>query len=316
VGDRRFDPIFERVRDAQDRVAEIHALSDDEVIAALGGATRHNDPLLANVLATEAQNRAQRSNELTAALGEGIIVMDKEWHVTMQNPAAERMLGWESEEFVGQDPHDLIHPFCNTPDECHLGAVPPPDFFHQNDDGLVMRKDGRTIRVAYTITPMLRAGEVDGGVLILRDSSERKRQEEKASEQQDRLEMILETLSEGIMTMDLTGRITYANAAAEKILGRAARDITERSYFDPTWNFTTPGGDVLSVTALPFMKAISTGESTLNARLGVERGDGKTIQLVLNTVPLPDANGVPYALLVSFQEAAAAGHGKRSSTDE
>lgn len=303
MGDRRFDAIFRRVRDADDRVTEIHKLSDDEVIAALGGATSHGDPLLANVLATEAQNRAHRSTELASALGEGVIVMDAAWRVTMQNPAAERMLGWRSDEMLGHDPHELIHPFCNARETCHLGSLPGPDFFHQNDDGLVMRKDGRTIRVAYTITPMLRSGEVDGGVLILRDSSERKRQEEKASEEQDRLATIIETLPEGVVIMDLTGRLTYANAAAERILGRAARDILERSYFDPAWNFTTPEGDVIPVTALPFMKAISTGEPTLHARLGIERGDGKTIQLILHTVPLPDPNGAPCGLLVSFQEA-------------
>lgn len=302
MGDRRFEPAFERVRNARDRVKEIHALSDDDVIAALGGASQHGDPLLANVLATEAQNRAHRSTELTAALGEGVIVMDKAWRITMQNPAAERMLGWTSEELVGQPPHELMHPFCHAPAECHLGSLPPPRFFYQNDDALVMRKDGRTIRVAYTVTPMLRAGEVDGGVLILRDSSERKRQEEKASERQDRLEMILETLSEGILTMDLSGRITYANAAAERILGRAARDITERTYYDPAWNFVTPAGDVLPVTALPFMRAIDAGESTLNAKLGIQRGDGKVVLLAVNTVPLPDATGDPYAVLVSFQE--------------
>lgn len=313
MGDRRFDPFFERVRDAKDRVETIQDLSDDEVISALGGASHHSDPLLANVLATEAQNRAQRSSELSAALGEGVVVMSNDWRITMQNPAAERMLGWTSEEFIGQEPHAMLHPFCTTPKLCHLASVPPLEFFYQNDDALVMRKDGRTIRVAYTITPMLRAGEVDGGVLILRDSSERKRLEEKASERQDRLATILQTLPEGILQIDLTGRITYANAAAERILGRAARDIIERSYYDPAWNFTTPKGDVLPVTALPFMTAISTGESTLNVRLGVKRGDGKVVQLTVNTVPLPDPNGVPYALLVSFREVSAKKLPRRSS---
>lgn len=137
MGDRRFDPLFERVRDAEDRVAEIRELTDDEVIAALGGASRHNDPLLANILATEAQNRFQRASELSSALGEGVIVMDKDWRITQQNPAAERMLGWTSAEFVGHDPHALIHPFCTRPSSCHLGSVPGIDFFYQNDDGLV-----------------------------------------------------------------------------------------------------------------------------------------------------------------------------------
>lgn len=304
MGDRRFDPAFERVKNASDRAKEISALSDADVIAALGGATQHKDPYLANVLATEAQNRAQRSSELTAALGEGVIVMDAQWRITMQNPAAERILGWSAEESIGHDPHALIHPFCNSPAECHLGNVPPADFFFQNDDGLVLRRDGRTIRVAYTMTPILRAGEVDGGVLILRDSSERRRQEEKASERQDRLATILQTLAEGILTMDLTGRITYANAAAERILGRAARDIMERSYFDPAWGFLASNGEVLPVTALPFAKAIETQMQTLDTEVGLLRGDGKTIRLSINTIPLPDANGKPYALLVSFRELA------------
>ena len=300
MGDIRFEKVFRRVKNARDPVEEIHGLSDDDVIAALGGASQAGDPLLANVLATEAQNRAHRSTEVTASLGEGVIVIDKSWRVSMQNPAAERMLGWTSEELVGHDIHEMIHGFCNQPDECHLATLPPLDFFYQNDDGLVMRKDGRTIRVAYTITPMTRAGDVDGGVLVLRDSSERKRMEEKSSEEQDRLETILETLPEGILTMDLRGRITYANAASERLMGRAARDIMERTYYDPVWNFVTLDGDVLSVTDLPFKQVIDTGQAVTEQDIGIERRDGSTAYVSVNALPLLDATGRIYAVLVSM----------------
>lgn len=300
MGDLRFDRAFQRVRDAADRVEEIRSLSDDDVIAALGGATRAQDPLLANVLATEAQNRSQRASAVTASLGEGVIVLDRSWRITLQNPAAERMLGWSSDEVIGRDIHPLVHPFCNDPEECHLGSVPPLDFFFQNDDGLVMRKDGRTIRVAYTLTPLTRSGDVEGGVVVLRDSSERKRQEEKAIERQDRLSTILQTLTEGILTLDLHGRITYANAAAERIIGRAARDIMERTYYDPEWDFVTHAGDVLPVTDLPFKRAIDSRAPVLGFELGIRRGDATIALLSLNAVPLPDASGIPYAILVSF----------------
>lgn len=311
MGDIRFDQIFERVKHAADRVKEIHSLTDDEVISALGGATRAQDPLIANILATEAQNRAARSHAITAALGEGVIAMDRSWHITMQNPASERMLGWSSSEFVGGDIHALIHPFCNRPDECHLGSLPPADFFYQNDNGLVMRKDGRTIRVAYTITPMMRGEEVDGGVLVLRDASERKRQEEKSSLKQDQLSIILQSLAEGVLTMDLKGRITYANAAAERIIGRAARDITERTYFDPEWNFVDPSGAPMPVTELPFKEVLDTGVAVLDVELGIRRGDGTIAFINTNTIPIPDANGKDYALLVSFLDVSARVHAER-----
>jgi len=58
--------------------------------------------------------------------------------------------------------------------------------------------------------------------------------------------------------MDLAGWITYANAAAKRILGRAARDIMERTYYDPTLDCLTPTGHVLSVADLPFKRVIDT----------------------------------------------------------
>lgn len=302
MGDIRFQKAFERVRDANDPGETIRSSSDDDIIAALGGASRTDDLYLANLLATEAQNRARRSTEITASLGEGVIVIDSDWRISMQNPASERMLGWASHEIVGRDLHAVIHAFCNEPDVCHLGALPPVEFFYQNDDGLVLRKDGRTTRVAYTITPMTRGGQVDGGVLVLRDSSERKRQEEKSSEEQDRLSIILNTLAQGILTMDLTGRITYVNAATEHLLGRAKRDILERTYFDPVWNFVTLDGAVLSVTDLPFKTVIDTGRPVREKELGLERRDGSVAYLSVNVVPLPNGTGQTYAVLVSLTD--------------
>lgn len=300
MGDVRYDRVFERVKAAKDPAGEIEGLTDEELIAALGGATTARDPLMANVLATAAQNRARRAGAITSALGEGVVALDRDWRIALQNPSAERILGWTSEEFVGRDLHALIHPFCSAPMECHLATLPAADLFYQNDDALVMRKDGRTVRVAYTVTPMLRMGEVDGGVIVLRDSSEKKRLEEKATEKQDRLEMILQTLTEGIMTMDLAGRITYVNQAAERMLGRAARDILERTYYDPAWDFVHENGEIFPVTELPFLRAIDSGRPELDVEMGIMRGNGEVAILLVNTVPLPDANGEPYAILVSF----------------
>lgn len=302
MGDARFRRAFERLRDAPSRAEAIRDLSDGDVIAALGGAVDQGDPLLANILATEAQNRLTRPQALAASVGEAILVMDSTWRVTMVNPAAERLLQWRSSELVGSELHATIHTFCTEPGACHLGEAPPPDFFYQNDDALVLRKDGRSIRVAYTVTPMTRAGTTDGGVVLIRDSSERKRQEERAFERQDRLAMILATLAEGILTMDLHGRITYANPAAERIIGRPARDLLERTYYDPSWDYLTPTGDIHPIPNLPFKRVIESGLPALDEQLGIRRGDGTTTLLAINTIPLPDANGVPYAIVASFVE--------------
>lgn len=71
MGDARFDPPYSRVRDATDRKAAIGALTDAEVLAALGGASRERDAYLANVLTTEALNRHRRLVALFAAVTYG-----------------------------------------------------------------------------------------------------------------------------------------------------------------------------------------------------------------------------------------------------
>jgi formate hydrogenlyase transcriptional activator len=52
----------------------------------------------------------ERQNQLILnAAGEGIYGVDTEGKSTFINPAAERILGWKSEELIGRNMHKLIH---------------------------------------------------------------------------------------------------------------------------------------------------------------------------------------------------------------
>lgn len=298
MGDARHDRIFEQVRESKDRVAAIKRLTDDEVIAALGGA-RDVDPVLANVLATEAQNRARHASAIAASVGEGVIVLDEAGLVSLVNPAASRILGWTSDDLIGKELHPMLHPFCPSPEDCHLGEVPGLESFFQDEDAVVMRQDGRTIRVAYAATPMTRDG-AQGGVLVVRETTDRRRLEESARARQDQLEQILHAIAEGVLTMDGVGCIDFVNAAAERILGRSGRDIKGRPYYDPVWEFTRPDGSVHPVMELPFARALRSGEAVHNVLLGVRRANGSRAIVRTNVVPLQDPTRAQTSILVSF----------------
>lgn len=60
MGDARFEPPLERLRRSADRATEMARLHDEEILQALGAASKESDPYLANVLATEALNRHRR----------------------------------------------------------------------------------------------------------------------------------------------------------------------------------------------------------------------------------------------------------------
>lgn len=127
----------------------------------------------------------ERENQLIlAAAGEGIYGVNADGVTTFVNPAAEKMLGYEASELVGHDMHSLIH--HHKPD----GSVYPPaecpiyNAFRQGtiktvDDEVFWAKGKRPIRVEYTSTPIFDSGAVVGAVIVFRDISGRKQDEEK-----------------------------------------------------------------------------------------------------------------------------------------
>ncbi|MBI4829815.1 MAG: PAS domain S-box protein [Nitrospinae bacterium] len=122
----------------------------------------------------------RRIREITATLGEGVIVADAQGRFTFLNPEAERLLGWREDELLGAAVHESIHSRKpdGTPhatDECPLtltlrrGEVfrMPEDFF--------IRKNGEMIPVALVTTP-LEGGR--GAVAAFHDITAQKRAEE------------------------------------------------------------------------------------------------------------------------------------------
>ena len=72
MGDARFEEPLLHVRHASDRAAAVDDLTYDELILALGAASREGDPYLANVLTTALLNRSRRGGALVFSAGLGV----------------------------------------------------------------------------------------------------------------------------------------------------------------------------------------------------------------------------------------------------
>ncbi|MEP3275512.1 MAG: sigma 54-interacting transcriptional regulator [Stappiaceae bacterium] len=127
----------------------------------------------------------ERENDLIlSAAGEGIYGIDLQGLTTFLNPAAESMLGYSAEELVGKEMHATIHHHHADGSVHEVEICPIYNAFKQGvvnniEDDVFWRKDGKPIRVQYTSTPILDSGVVVGAVIVFRDITERKRDEEK-----------------------------------------------------------------------------------------------------------------------------------------
>ncbi len=144
--------------------------------------------------------RLKRQNELILqAAGEGIYGVDNKGMTIFVNPAAARMLGWEADALIGQPMHALLH--HTRPDgshfpkeECSIYAAFKDGAVHHVDDEVFWRKDGSSLPVAYTSTPIRENGKLAGAVVVFRDITEQKLAEQKLHQAYSEIEQMKEQL--------------------------------------------------------------------------------------------------------------------------
>jgi len=155
---------------------------------------------MASIKPSNELERLKRRNELILqAAGEGIYGVDNNGMTIFVNPAAARMLGWQADALIGQPMHALLH--HTRPDgthfpkeECSIYAAFKDGTVHHVDDEVFWRKDGSSLPVAYTSTPIRENGKLAGAVVVFRDITEQKLAEQKLHQAYSEIEQMKEQL--------------------------------------------------------------------------------------------------------------------------
>jgi PAS domain S-box-containing protein len=202
------------------------------------------------------RKQAERTTSLLAAIvdfsDDAILSKKLDGTITSWNQSAERLFGYKEEEAVGQH-ITLIAPWERRSEEedilRRLAGGERVDHF----ETVRKRKDGATVDVSLTISPIRDAADrVIGASNVVRDITER-RQAERALSEQARL---LDLSNDAIFVRDAGDHVTYWNKAAtelygftrEEALGRVTHEllrtqfpahlgmINEQLHRDERWN--------------------------------------------------------------------------------
>lgn len=146
----------------------------------------------------------------------------------------------------------------------------------------------------------------DGGVVGVIghgvDVTEQVERRRKAEEQQRNLDRILETSADGILLTDADGEFTYANRAAEALLGVEDAEIVSHTYGDPEWGISGPDGGELPHEEVPVARVLESGEPVTAVECGVERPDGTRRVLSVNAAPLEGPDGELQGVVASLRD--------------
>ncbi|QGZ58756.1 EAL domain-containing protein [Paraburkholderia acidiphila] len=118
------------------------------------------------------------------------------------------------------------------------------------------------------------------------DISELKRAEAAAAKEKSLTEATLASIDDGVIRMDNEASVTYCNAAAERMLGRASHDIYQKPLFDVCDLYDERSGNIVTAQCLHNRAAAA---NDAQSRLSVTRPDGSLLPVACSVATIRDA---------------------------
>lgn len=191
------------------------------------GFNNHQDPALTQ------STIAERSLQwLLASATEAMLIIDKDGHLILVNPALETLFGYAPGELQGQTLEILI------PERYRQGHVglrgsffdkPHPRAMGAGFELFACRKDGSEFPVEVSLSPLPDNDMQPMVMATIHDISARKQAEHALQESEARMRAIFETVVDAIITIDEKGIIERMNPAAERMFGYAEADVHGRN---------------------------------------------------------------------------------------
>jgi polar amino acid transport system substrate-binding protein len=183
---------------------------------------------------TQLEAAVERSSLILDSAGEGIFGVDLAGKLAFINPAANRMLGYELDELIGQEVHQKIHHShadgsSYPKEECPMYRSYVDGTDHHVTNEVLWHKDGTSFPVEYTSMPIKKDGRVMGAVVSFMDIAERKEMETALLAERERLQKILDTSPVGV-GISTEGVVRFANPSFTELFYRRKGEAAHEAY--------------------------------------------------------------------------------------
>lgn len=169
----------------------------------------------------------QRLEGIVASAMDGIITVNDRQRIVLFNPAAERMFGLSARDALGQHISQFMPERYRQAHAAHIHRFSATGVTNRQMGSLGaisgLRSDGEEFPIEASIS-QVQVGEERLFTVILRDITARKAAEDALVESRRRMEGIVESAMDALITVDEQHRIMLFNPAAERMFGVAAAD--------------------------------------------------------------------------------------------
>jgi PAS domain S-box-containing protein len=223
-------------------------------------------------------------------IGAAVFATDLHGSVTYWSHGAESLYGWSGDEAMGRPLTELglipLHQESSAP---MLSAMAAGTAWQ--GELVVPRKDGTMVPVEVRCAPRDDPqGRTTGLIGIGIDITERMSTAASLRAARDRLRTVTDSMAEGLYTLDGAGRFTYANRAAERLLGWSAAELTGRDMHE-TVHFRREDGSAFPAAESELLAMRATGRALRMEEDLFIRKDGTALPVSYTAAPLEGEDG-------------------------
>ncbi|MFH0957724.1 MAG: PAS domain S-box protein, partial [Pseudomonadota bacterium] len=180
------------------------------------------------------EEQSFRLQNITSNMGEALYVIDLSGLITFANPAAETLLGSLAKELLGQ-PANLFFRFESSLNS-EGGVFPDPALKAiesgakvSDESNLRILATDTVVQVSFSAAPIMESGTVTGAVTVVEDITDKKKIEIELKRSEIRLRSVVDNALDGIITVDMSGKIETFNPAAEFMFGFSHDELVGKS---------------------------------------------------------------------------------------
>jgi PAS domain S-box-containing protein len=236
------------------------------------------------------------------AMVDGAMVLDTQGRIVAFSEGAERITGYISSEVVGECCADVFESdrcgvACPARRTTESGAV------LSNCRCIVHRRDRDQIEISVSTSPLRGAdGRIVGAVVVFRNLNEMMEMAIRLTAlsremiiQKERSEAIIDSIADGVMTLDRDMTITSFNRSAERITGYRADEVTGKLCRSV---LRSKGCD----ESCPVRPLLSGGEPLAGVEMDILSSDGRRIPVSITAAPLHDESGQIIGAVETFRD--------------
>ncbi|HAK60009.1 MAG TPA: hypothetical protein DCO77_06440 [Nitrospiraceae bacterium] len=166
-----------------------------------------------------------KADTVTAAIGDGISIVDPTFKILYENQAQKDLMG----DHVGEYCYHVYRQNDEVCTDCPVVLCFDDGAIHKTE--MVVRSRQGLADIEVTASPLLDAtGVTVAGIEVIRDVTERKGMEKSLRESEERLRLLLDNTEDIVVMQEPTGRYLYYHGPAE--YGFTEDDIVGKTPFD------------------------------------------------------------------------------------